>query len=180
LCADCDHPDSTRGIPLALIPLRERWVVDEDPYLCWQQEFRRDGVERVDGAEMEKGLSRRIMAVLEAEEATCREGARSGEGAAGTTVAAAAAAAAGSSAESPAAGNDVFGQRPGVFVDIVQNPQGGGRWGVFTGRSGVYLLPGFYDASLVEGMPKKKAGWAAAVVAVGKMVGELANPKKLL
>jgi hypothetical protein len=139
----------------------------------------RDGVERVDGAEMEKGLNRRIMAVLEAEEATCREGARSGEGAAGTTVAAAAAAA-GSSAESPAAGNDVFGQRPGVFFDIVQCPQGGGRWGVFTGCSGVYLLPGFYDTSLVEGMSKKKAGWAAAVVAVGKMVGELANPTKLL
>jgi hypothetical protein len=61
---------------------------------------------------------------------------------------------------------------PGVYVDIVWGSEGGGRSGVFEGRSGVYLLPGHYDPSLVEGKGKKKAGWTA-VVEAGKMVGEV-------
>jgi hypothetical protein len=56
---------------------------------------------------------------------------------------------------------------PGVYVDIVHRSSG-----VLEGLPGVYLLPGHYDPSLVEGKGKKKAGWTA-VVEAGKMVGEM-------
>ncbi|KAK3296690.1 uncharacterized protein B0H64DRAFT_372130 [Chaetomium fimeti] len=63
----------------------------------------------------------------------------------------------------------------GVFVHMVEEKKGRGRWVVYEDRSAVYLMPGYYDPALVGGDGRKKMGVAlsAAALASVETVGQI-------
>ncbi|KAG7289905.1 hypothetical protein NEMBOFW57_006282 [Staphylotrichum longicolle] len=127
LCAHCDNP--ARGIPLDLVPLRNRYIVQPDSAGPEGDDYTSmvpSGFETPEGKMVDAELYKRM-----------------------TT------------------GRGACGGGEGVYVDVVEQNING-WWGVFEGRSAVYLLPGHHN--LVSKGEKWTTGWMGALSRLGTLV----------